>query len=255
MSESGQDFRDKVVLITGGTRGIGKALAVRLAGEGARVALNYKSREQEAQKAQAEIEALGGQVVTVCGDVSTPESAEQIVESARAGLGAIDMLVTAAGISIPGPADEVSWERWKTTLNINLDGTYNMIYAVKDEMIERNFGRIVTFSSIAGLRERENQVAYSTSKAAVIAMTRCVAQAWARHNLRVNCVCPGLTETEMAHTLSDEVHELIIGATPLGRIGRPDEIAAVARFLLSEESSFMTGQTIVASGGRVMLPG
>jgi NAD(P)-dependent dehydrogenase (short-subunit alcohol dehydrogenase family) len=130
-----------------------------------------------------------------------------------------------------------------------------MIYAVKDEMIDRGFGRIVTFSSIAGLRERENQVAYSSSKAAVIAMTRCMAQAWAGSNLRVNCVCPGLTETEMAHTLSDEVHKVIIDATPIGRIGKPEEIAAVARFLLSEESSFMTGQTIVASGGRVMLPG
>lgn len=255
MNQPGQDFREKVVLITGGTRGIGKALAIRLAGEGARVALNYKSREDEAEQTKAEIEASGGQVVTICGDVSTPAAAQQIVEQARSGLGPIEMLVTAAGISIPGPADEVTWERWKTTLNINLDGTYNMIYSVKDEMIERNFGRIVTFSSIAGLRERENQVAYSTSKAAVIAMTRCVAQAWAPHNLRVNCVCPGLTETEMAHTLSDEVHEVIIGATPMGRIGRPEEIAAVARFLLSEESSFMTGQTIVASGGRVMLPG
>jgi len=251
----GDDFQDKVVLITGGTRGIGKALALRLAGEGARVAMNYLSRTDEAEKTLAELESAGGQGMIVPGDVSTPESAEQIVAQAREQLGPIDMLVTAAGISIPGSADDMTWDRWKTTLNINLDGTFSMIYAVKDEMIERGFGRIVTFSSIAGLRERENQVAYSSSKAAVIAMTRCMAQAWAGNNLRVNCVCPGLTETEMAHTLSDEVHKVIIDATPIGRIGEPEEIAAVARFLLSEESSFMTGQTIVASGGRVMLPG
>ena len=251
----GDDFQDKVVLITGGTRGIGKALALRLAGEGARVAMNYLSRTDEAEKTLAELESAGGQGMIVPGDVSTPESAEQIVAQAREQLGPIDMLVTAAGISIPGSADDMTWDRWKTTLNINLDGTFSMIYAVKDAMIERGFGRIVTFSSIAGLRERENQVAYSSSKAAVIAMTRCMAQAWAGSNLRVNCVCPGLTETEMAHTLSDEVHKVIIDATPIGRIGEPEEIAAVARFLLSEESSFMTGQTIVASGGRVMLPG
>jgi len=251
----GDDFQDKVVLITGGTRGTGKALALRLAGEGARVAMNYLSRTDEAEKTLAELESAGGQGMIVPGDVSTPESAEQIVAQAREQLGPIDMLVTAAGISIPGSADDMTWDRWKTTLNINLDGTFSMIYAVKDEMIERGFGRIVTFSSIAGLRERENQVAYSSSKAAVIAMTRCMAQAWAGNNLRVNCVCPGLTETEMAHTLSDEVHKVIIDATPIGRIGEPEEIAAVARFLLSEESSFMTGQTIVASGGRVMLPG
>jgi len=140
-------------------------------------------------------------------------------------------------------------------MDINLDGTFNMLYAVKDEMIERHFGRIVTLSSIAALRERENQVHYSASKAAVIAMTRCCAQGWAKHNIRVNCVCPGLTETEMAHTLSPEVHQQILAATPLGRIGEPEEIAALIRFLASEESSYMTGQTVVASGGRVMLPG
>ena len=249
------DFQDKVVLITGGTRGIGRALALQLADEGALLALNYMSRAADADQVIAEIEARDTRAVAVAGDVSQPDSARDIVAAARKSLGPIDMLVTSAGISIPGSADDLSWERWKTTLNINLDGTFNMIYAVKDEMIERRFGRIVTVSSIAGLRERENQVAYSTSKAGVIAITRCVAQAWARHNVRVNCVCPGLTEPAMAHTLSPEVHKVILENTPLGRIGRPEEIANLARFLLSEQSSYMTGQPVVASGGRVMLPG
>jgi 3-oxoacyl-[acyl-carrier protein] reductase len=113
----------------------------------------------------------------------------------------------------------------------------------------------VTVSSIAGLRERMNQVPYSTSKAGVIALTRCTAHAWAGKNVRVNCLCPGLTETEMAHTLGDDAMAHIIENTPIGRIGQPEELASVARFLLSEESSYMTGQTIVASGGRCMLPG
>ena len=249
------DFEGKVVLVTGGTRGIGKALALQLAEEGALLALNYMSRSSDAEQTVAEVEAHGARAIAIAGDVSQPDAARSIVETAREALGPIDMLVTSAGISIPGPADDISWERWRTTMGINLDGTFNMIYAVKDEMIERQFGRIVTVSSIAGLRERENQLPYSTSKAGVIAMTRCAAQAWGRYNIRVNCVCPGLTETEMAHTLSPEVHEVIMEATPLGRIGRPDEIANLARFLLSEQSSFMTGQTVVASGGRVMLPG
>jgi len=249
------DFEGKVVLVTGGTRGIGKALALQLAEEGALLALNYMSRTEDAEQTVQEVEQRGARAIAVAGDVSQPDAARSIVDTAREALGPIDMLVTSAGISIPGSADDVSWERWKTTLGINLDGTFNMIYAVKDEMIERNFGRIVTVSSIAGLRERENQLPYSTSKAGVIAMTRCAAQAWGRYNIRVNCVCPGLTETEMAHTLSPEVHEVIVEATPLGRIGRPEEIANLARFLLSEQSSFMTGQTVVASGGRVMLPG
>tara|TARA_B100000809_G_scaffold24584_1_gene21514 strand:- start:2017 stop:2775 length:759 start_codon:yes stop_codon:yes gene_type:complete len=249
------DFEGKVVLVTGGTRGIGKALALQLAEKGALLALNYMSRSSDAEQTVAEVEEHGARAIAIAGDVSQPDAARSIVETAREALGPIDMLVTSAGISIPGPADDISWDRWRTTLGINLDGTFNMIYAVKDEMIERQFGRIVTVSSIAGLRERENQLPYSTSKAGVIAMTRCAAQAWGRYNIRVNCVCPGLTETEMAHTLSPEIHELIVEATPLGRIGRPDEIANLARFLLSEQSSFMTGQTVVASGGRVMLPG
>lgn len=249
------DFQNKCVLITGGTRGIGRALAVRLAGEGARVALNYFSRTEEADETHQEIESLGGESVTIQGDVSQPAEAKRIVDEARAAFGPIDMLAHVAGISTPMPASDVTWEVWRRELSVNLDGTFNMVYAVKDEMIERRFGRIVTFSSIAGLRERENQVPYSVSKAGVIALTRCVAQAWGRYNLRVNCVCPGLTETEMAHTLSPDVHKQIIAATPLGRIGRPEEIAALARFLLSEESSFTTGQTMIASGGRVMLPG
>lgn len=249
------DFESKHVLITGGTRGIGRALAVRLAREGARVSLNYFSRSEEAQETEQEIRAVGGEAITIQGDVSQPADANRIVDEARSRFGSIDMLAHAAGISTPMPASDVTWNVWRRELSINLDGTFNMVYAVKDEMIARRFGRIVTFSSIAGLRERENQVPYSVSKAGVIALTRCVAQAWGRYNVRVNCVCPGLTETEMAHTLAPDVHQQIIAATPLGRIGRPEEIAALARFLLSEESSFTTGQTVIASGGRVMLPG
>lgn len=249
------DFAGKTVLITGGTRGIGRATAVRLAGEGAAVAVNYLSRRSEADELLSELKATGARAVAVAGDVSKPEDAKRIVESARASLGPIDILVHCAATSIVEPASQVTWETWKRTMDVNLDGTFNMIYAVIHEMIARNFGRIVLTSSIAALRERENQVHYSASKAAVIAMTRCCAQAWAKHNVRVNCICPGLVETEMAHVLSPEVIEQIMKQTPMGRIGQPEEIASVIRFLVSDESSFMTGQTIVASGGRVMLPG
>lgn len=248
-------FAGKHALITGGTRGIGKATALRLASEGAAVSVNYCARDVEASQTLDAIEQAGGRGVAIKGDVSTPDEANRIAAEARAAFGPIDVLVHCAGISIVEPATDVTWEAWKKTMNVNLDGTFNMLYAVKDEMLQRQFGRIVTLSSIAALRERENQVHYSASKAAVIAMTRCCAQAWAKHNVRVNCACPGLTETEMAHTLSPEVHKQIMAATPLGRIGQPEELAALIRFLVSEESSYMTGQTVVASGGRVMLPG
>ena len=248
-------FADRTILITGGSRGIGKAASLRLAGEGARIAVNYVSNETKATETVAEIEAAGGVAVSVQGNVAVPDDAARIVEETRAAFGPVDMLVHSAGISIVEHATDVTWETWRQTMDVNLDGTFNMVYALKDEMIQREFGRVVLISSIAALRERENQVHYSASKAAVIAMTRCMAQGWALHNIRVNCICPGLIETEMAYTLSPEAHEMIVNATPMGRKGEPHEIASVIRFLLSDESSFMTGQTIVASGGRVMLPG
>ena len=248
-------FADRTVLITGGSRGIGKAASLRLAGEGARVAVNYVSDEAKAAETVADIAAAGGTAIAVQGNVAVPAEAAGIAEKTRAAFGPVDMLIHSAGISIVEHATDVTWETWRRTMDVNLDGTFNMVYALKNEMIQREFGRVVLISSIAALRERENQVHYSASKAAVIAMTRCMAQGWAKHNIRINCICPGPIETEMAYTLAPEVHEAIVKATPMGRKGEPDEIASVIRFLLSDESSFMTGQTVVASGGRVMIPG
>ena len=248
-------FADRIILITGGSRGIGRAASLRLAGEGARVAVNYVSNKAKAEETVAEIKSAGGTAVAVPGNVAIPEEAIRIAARTRDLFGPIDMLVHSAGISIVEPATDVTWKTWRKTMDVNLDGTYNMVYAIKDEMIQREFGRIVLLSSIAALRERENQVHYSASKAAVIAMTRCLAQAWAKHNIRINCICPGLIETEMADMLAPEVQEQVVLATPMRRKGQPHEIAAVIRFLLSDESSFMTGQSVVASGGRVMIPG
>jgi 3-oxoacyl-[acyl-carrier protein] reductase len=248
-------FSGKTALVTGGTRGIGRATALRLASEGARVAVNFVSQRTRADETVAEIQAQGGTVIAVQGDVSRRNEVQRIVDEVRSAFGPIDLLVHSAGISIVESASSVTWETWRRTMDVNLDGTFHTVYAVKDEMIAREYGRIVLLSSIAALRERENQVHYSASKAAVIAMARCLAQAWARDNIRINCICPGLIDTDMAYTLSPEAHANIVANTPMHRLGRPEEIANVVRFLLSDESSFMTGQTVVASGGRVMLPG
>ena len=252
---SDKAFADRTILITGGSRGIGRAASLRLASEGARVAINYVANEAKAAETVAEIEAAGGVAVAIQGNVAIPAEAAEIAASTREAFGPIDMLVHSAGISIVEHATDVTWETWRKTMDVNLDGTFNMVYALKDEMIQREFGRVVLISSIAALRERENQVHYSASKAAVIAMTRCMAQGWAKHNIRINCICPGLIETEMAYTLAPETRAAILEGTPMGRIGVPEDISNVIRFLLSDESSFMTGQTVVASGGRVMLPG
>ena len=255
MSEQ-QMFQGKNALITGGSRGIGRAVSIRLASEGANVAVNYVSREESARDTLQQIESVGGKAVLAPGDVADPEQVGEMVRVARAALGPIDILVHCAGVSRVEAPDDVTWESWKRTMSINLDGTFNIIYAVKDEMIERHFGRIVVISSIAALRARPMLMPYSASKAAVISLVRSLGEAWAAQNIRVNCVCPGLIDTDMAReSLSAEAFQQMIEVTPMGRVGEPEEMAAVVRFLVSEESSYMTGQSIAASGGRVLLPG
>ena len=252
MSE--QAFAGKTVLVTGGGRGIGRATALRLAGEGANVAVSYVSNQAEADTVSAEMAALGVKTAVAQGDVSVREEAQGIVAKTREALGPIDVLVHSAGIAELEPADEVTWEVWERTFAVNVHGTFHMIYGVKDEMIERGYGRIVTLSSIAGLRPRPLLAHYAASKAAVISMTQSLAEAWAPHNVRLNAVAPGLIDTDMARSFPETAWETCIATTPMGRVGQPEEIANLIRFLVSDESSFMTGQTLVASGGRVLLP-
>jgi len=248
------EFENRVALVTGGSRGIGRAVALRLAGEGADVAISFASRASDAEQVVAEIAARGRRGICARCDVSKPADVQQLVEQTRRRLGPIDLLVHCGAISNLSDHTELTYERWREMIDVNLTGTFLIVFAVKDEMIARRFGRIVTFSSIAALRPRKLQIHYSAAKAGVIALTRCCAEAFAPHNVRMNCVSPGLVETEMVHVLPYEAIQRITRETPMGRVGEPEEIASVVRFLLSDESSFMTGQTVVACGGRVMIP-
>jgi 3-oxoacyl-[acyl-carrier protein] reductase len=247
-------FANRVALVTGGSRGIGRSTALRLAREGADVAISYASRSKEAEQVVAEILALGRRAMGVPCNVARPDDVARLVSQTRERLGPIDLLAHCGAISKICDHSALSYDLWLETIDVNLNGAFLVVFAVKDEMIKGNFGRIVLVSSVAALRPRKMQIHYATSKAGVIALTRCCAEAFAPHNVRVNCVAPGLIDTEMARTLSDEVSKRIVADTPMGRIGQPDEIASVIRFLLSEESSFMTGETLAASGGRVTLP-
>lgn len=249
-----QRFVGRVALVTGGSRGIGREAALRLAREGADVAISYAKRAEAAEEVVAEIRRQGRRAVAVCCNAAVAADVLRLVEETRRELGPIDLLVHCGAISNLCTHEELSLARWQEMIDVNLTGAYLSVFAVKDEMIARRFGRIVTISSIAALRPRAMQIHYAAAKAGVIALTRCCAEAFAPYNVRVNCVSPGLTETEMAHVLSSETIQRIMWETPLGRIGQPPEIAAVICFLLSEEASFMTGQTVVVDGGRVMLP-
>jgi 3-oxoacyl-[acyl-carrier protein] reductase len=249
-----KELEGRTALVTGGSRGIGRAVCVRLAEEGARVAINYAGNEAAASETRRLVEAAGGDCQVVQGDVSDPDDVARMVGETERGLGAIDLLVTSAGIAPTETRGEIAFDTWRQIMAVNLDGTFLPIMAVKDGMIARGFGRIVCFASIAGLRPRPAMLGYGTSKAAVIGFARSCSEAFAPA-IRINTIAPGLIDTDMpAASLTPEVRQRMIDATPLKRIGRPEEMAELALFLLSECASYTTGQVYVADGGRVTLP-
>jgi 3-oxoacyl-[acyl-carrier protein] reductase len=249
-----QELAGRTALVTGGSRGIGRAVCVRLAQEGARVGINYARNEEAARATERLVRAAGAECALLMADVSDREAVSAMVAEAERRLGPIDLLVTSAGIAPAEVRGDVPFETWRRIMAVNVDGTFLPIMAVKDGMMARGFGRIVCFASIAGLRPRPAMLAYSTSKAAVIGLARSCSEAFAPH-VRINCIAPGLIDTDMpAASLDRATRQRMIDATPLQRIGRPEEMAELALFLLSERSSFTTGQVYVADGGRVTLP-
>src|SRR5918994_8876 len=254
MDMASQELAGRTALVTGGSRGIGRAVCVRLAREGTRVAINYASSEPAAREAERLVRDEGAECVLLEADVSDAAAVAAMVSEAERALGPIDLLVTSAGVALSEARGEVSFETWRRIMAVNVDGTFLPIMAVKDGMIARGFGRIVCIASIAGLRPRPAMLAYSTSKAAVIGFARSCSEAFAPA-VRINCIAPGLIDTDMpAASLDQATRQRMIEATPLQRIGRPEEMSELALFLLSERSSFTTGQVYVADGGRVTLP-
>jgi 3-oxoacyl-[acyl-carrier protein] reductase len=251
---SSKELEGRTALVTGGARGIGRATCVRLAKEGARVAINYAQNDGAAREVERLVKAEGMECLTIRADVSDPEAVAAMVKKTETTLGPVDLLVTSAGIAPYETRGQVAFEEWRRAMAVNLDGTFLPIMAVKDGMIARGFGRIVCFASIAALRPRPAMLAYSTSKAGVVAFARNCSEAFAPA-IRINTIAPGLIDTDMpANSLDAATRQRMIDATPLKRIGRPEEMAELVLFLLSERSSYTTGQVYVADGGRVTLP-
>lgn len=254
MSQSERIFSGKTALVTGGSRGIGRACCVRLARAGANVAINYCSNEKAALETAKLVEAAGGNAFPVRADVSIAANVERMIAEVTNGMGPVDLLVNNAGVFDYVSHTETTRAIWHRTIEVNLTGAYLVTWAVKDTMIARGYGRIVNMTSISALDPRPMSIAYAASKAGLVGLTKSVAAALAPHNIRVNAVAPGLIETEILDGVEKATLERIIDATPMKRIGTPEEVAALVFFLLSDESSFTTGQTIVSSGGRVMRP-
>ena len=249
-----ESLKGKIALVTGGSRGIGRVCCQKLAESGAHVAVNYHSNQAAAEETVAMVESLGVRGFAIKADVSCPEQVQAMKEAVTAELGSVELLVNNAGIFHYVTHGETTLDVWKSQMDINLTGTYLTTWAFKDDMIDRRRGNIVNVASIAGLRPRSMAIAYAASKAAVISFTQSTSEAFAEHNVRINAVAPGLTQTDILDGVAQENLDALIDSTPLKRIGQPDEIADVVIFLLSEKSRFMTGQTLVASGGRVLLP-
>lgn len=244
-------FQGRTALVTGGARGIGRAICQMLAEQGARVAINYAQHEEAARETSASIAALAEKTMIVQADVSQPGDVARMVETIREQLGPIDFLINNAGIASTAQHSEFTYDDWKRMFAVNVDGPFLTTWAVKDEMIARRYGRIVNVSSLAGLKMKARMIHYATTKAAVISFTRHCADAFAPHNIRVNCVAPGLTNTDLAQSANPDLVDHLISITPMKRMAEPSEIASVVKFLLSEDSSFITGQTVAACGGRV----
>ena len=248
------EFKGKVALITGASRGIGRAIAIELAKNGANIAINYNSNFKSAKETQKLVNKTGVKSEIIKADVSKEKSIKLLIKQTEKKLGPIDLLVTNAGIALLSKDPlKLDYKIWKKTMATNVDGTLLPIKEVLPGMIKRKYGRIVWLSSIAGLGMRPNMITYGTSKAAVIALVRNLSAAVAPH-IRINSVAPGLIETDMIESLDKKTRKNMIENTPLKRIGKPQDIANSVCYLLSDRSDYTTGQTIVTDGGRVPLP-
>lgn len=245
-------LEDKVALVTGASRGIGRAVALRLAGEGAAVAINYAGNAKAAEEVKAAIEAEGGKAILVQADVSNSESVDAMVKQVVDAFGGIDILVNNAGITRDGLLMRMKEEDWDAVLNTNLKGVFLCTKAVSKLMMKKRSGKIVNMASVVGVNGNAGQANYSAAKAGVIGFTKTMAKELAARGINVNAIAPGYIETDMTAVLSDGVKEAMAKNIPLGRGGKPEDIANATLFLVSDCASYITGQVINVDGGMVM---
>ena len=244
-------LKDKVALITGGARGIGQAIAMTFAKEGADIVIADVNLEI-AQKTASEIESLGRKALALEMDVTNYTAVEEGINKILDKMGKVDILVNNAGITKDNLVLRMSGAEWDAVINVNLKGTFNCIKAVSRPMVKQRSGRIISIASIIGLMGNPGQANYAASKAGIIALTKTIAKELASRNINANAVAPGFIQTEMTAKLPEDIKKRMLEAIPLAKLGTPQDVANVCLFLASDESSYITGQTITIDGGMVM---
>lgn len=245
-------FKGKNVIVTGGSRGIGRAIALEFAKKGANVVINYVSSENEADTVASEIRNLGVEALIVKGDVSSFDDSKKIIDECIDKFGSVDILVNNAGITKDGLLMRMKEESFDRVLDINLKGVYNTCRNAISHMIKQKSGKIINISSVVGVIGNAGQSNYAASKAGVIGFTKSIAKEVASRGITINAIAPGFIQSDMTDVLGENVKKAMLDVIPVKRFGTPDEIAKVATFLASDDAGYITGQVINVDGGMVM---
>jgi 3-oxoacyl-[acyl-carrier protein] reductase len=246
------DLNGRSALVTGGSRGIGRAVVMRLAGQGADVVFSYRGNEEAATSCVVEIEALGRKALAVQADVTDPAAAEALVAAAVESLGKVDIVVNNAGITRDDLIMRMGVDTWREVLETNLFGAFYVTKAVMRPMLRARYGRIINMTSVAGIAGNAGQANYSSAKAGLIGLTKATAREVASRGITANAVAPGFVVTELTESLPENIKAAILAATPLGRFATPEEVANAVAFLASDDAAYITGHVLTVDGGLVM---
>lgn len=245
-------FKGKNVVVTGGSRGIGRAIAIEFGKKGANVVINYVSSDAEAEKVAEEIKSLGGNAILVKGDVSSFEEGKKLIDETVKVFGTIDILINNAGITKDGLIMRMKEEHFDKVIDINLKGVFNTCKSAVAHMLKQRSGKIINISSVVGVVGNAGQANYAASKAGVIGLTKSIAKEVGARGVTVNAVAPGFIKSDMTDVLSEKVKDGMLGLIPLNRFGNVEDVARTVVFLASEGGDYITGQVINVDGGMVM---